>query len=100
MSFVPIAEAIEEIRAGNMVVVVDDEDRENEGDLTMAAEKITPDAVNFMATHGRGLICLALTEERCDALGLPLMSARNTSAFGTPFTESIDAVRGTTTGIS
>jgi 3,4-dihydroxy 2-butanone 4-phosphate synthase/GTP cyclohydrolase II len=98
--FASVDEALEEFRQGRMIVLVDDEDRENEGDLAMAAEKITPDAVNFMATHGRGLICLALTEERCDALGLPLMSARNTSAFGTPFTESIDAVRGTTTGIS
>ena len=100
MSFVPIAEAIEEIRAGNMVVVVDDEDRENEGDLTIAAEKITPEIVNFMATHGRGLICLALTAERCDALRLPPMSPRNTSNFGTAFCESIDAREGVTTGIS
>jgi 3,4-dihydroxy 2-butanone 4-phosphate synthase/GTP cyclohydrolase II len=98
--FASVAEALDEFRHGRMIVLVDDEDRENEGDLALPAEKITPEAVNFMATHGRGLICLALTEERCDALGLPLMSARNTSAFGTPFTESIDAVRGTTTGIS
>jgi 3,4-dihydroxy 2-butanone 4-phosphate synthase/GTP cyclohydrolase II len=98
--FTTVEEALDEFRHGRMIVLVDDEDRENEGDLAMAAEKITPDVVNFMATHGRGLICLALTEERCDALALPLMSARNTSAFGTPFTESIDAVRGTTTGIS
>jgi 3,4-dihydroxy 2-butanone 4-phosphate synthase/GTP cyclohydrolase II len=98
--FTTVEEALDEFRHGRMIVLVDDQDRENEGDLAMAAEKITPEAVNFMATHGRGLICLALTEERCDALGLPLMSARNTSAFGTPFTESIDAVRGTTTGIS
>ena len=69
-----IAEAIEEIRAGRMLVVVDDEDRENEGDLTIAAEKVTPEIINFMATHGRGLICLTLTPERCDALRLPLMS--------------------------
>jgi 3,4-dihydroxy 2-butanone 4-phosphate synthase/GTP cyclohydrolase II len=100
MSFVPIAEAIEEIRAGRMVVVVDDEDRENEGDLTIAAEKITPEIVNFMATHGRGLICLALTPERCDALRLPLMTPLNTSTFGTAFCESIDAREGVTTGIS
>src|SRR5580698_9364227 len=100
MSFVPIAEAIEDIRSGRMVVVVDDEDRENEGDLTIAAEKITPEIVNFMATHGRGLICLSLTPERCDALRLPLMTPRNTSNFGTAFCESIDAREGVTTGIS
>src|ERR1700691_5212516 len=100
MPFVPIAEAIDDIRAGRMVVVVDDEDRENEGDLTIAAEKITPEIVNFMATHGRGLICLALTPERCDALRLPLMTPRNTSNFGTAFCESIDAREGATTGIS
>jgi 3,4-dihydroxy 2-butanone 4-phosphate synthase/GTP cyclohydrolase II len=98
--FATVEEALEEIRQGRMIVLVDDEDRENEGDLTMAAEKITPEAVNFMAKEGRGLICLALTEERCDALNLTPMSQRNTSAFGTPFCESIDARRGTTTGIS
>src|SRR5579871_4466856 len=92
--------ALEEIRQGRQIVLVDDEDRENEGDLTMAAEKITPEAVNFMAKHGRGLVCLALTEERCDELALPLMSPVNTSNYGTAFTESIDARRGTTTGIS
>ena len=85
MPFVSVPEAIEEIRAGRILVVVDDEDRENEGDLTVAAEKITPEIVNFMATHGRGLICLALTPERCDYLRLPLMSADNTSTFGTAF---------------
>ncbi|HEX3877146.1 MAG TPA: 3,4-dihydroxy-2-butanone-4-phosphate synthase [Bryobacteraceae bacterium] len=100
MPFVPVAEAIEEIRAGRMLVVVDDEDRENEGDLTIAAEKITPAIVNFMATHGRGLICLTLTAERCDALRLPQISQHNTSNFGTAFTESIDAREGVTTGIS
>src|SRR5271156_1929177 len=100
MSFASIPEAIEETRAGRMVVVVDDEDRENEGDLTIAAQKITPEIVNFMATHGRGLICLALTPERCDALHLPLMTPRNTSNFGTAFCESIDAREGVTTGIS
>jgi len=100
MPFVSIPEAIEEIRAGRMLVVVDDEDRENEGDLTIAAEKITPEAINFMATHGRGLICLALTPERCDQLRLPLMSPLNTSNFGTAFCESIDARHGVTTGIS
>ena len=98
--FATVEEALEEIRQGRMIVLVDDEDRENEGDLTMAAEKITPEAVNFMAKEGRGLICLALTEERCDALNLTPMSQRNTSAFGTPFCESIDARHGTTTGIS
>src|SRR5215813_8480522 len=100
MSFSPIPEAIEDIRAGRMLVVVDDEDRENEGDLTIAAEKITPEVINFMAVHGRGLICLALSPERCDHLHLPLMTARNTSMFGTAFCESIDAAVGVTTGIS
>ncbi len=98
--FATVEEALEEIRQGRQIVLVDDEDRENEGDLTMAAEKITPEAVNFMAKHGRGLVCLALTEERCDQLALPLMSPVNTSNYGTAFTESIDARRGTTTGIS
>jgi 3,4-dihydroxy 2-butanone 4-phosphate synthase/GTP cyclohydrolase II len=100
MPFIPIPEAIEEIRAGRMLVVVDDEDRENEGDLVIAAEKVTPEIINFMATHGRGLICLTLTAERCDYLRLPLMSPHNTSNFGTNFCESIDALEGTTTGIS
>ncbi len=100
IAFATVEEALEEIRQGRQIVLVDDEDRENEGDLTMAAEKITPEAVNFMAKHGRGLVCLALTEERCDELALPLMSAINTSNYGTAFTESIDARRGTTTGIS
>src|ERR1700729_335032 len=100
MPFVPIAEAIDDIRAGRMLVVVDDEDRENEGDLTIAAEKVTPEIINFMATHGRGLICLTLTPERCDYLRLPLMSPTNTSNFGTAFCESIDARDGVTTGIS
>lgn len=98
--FATVEEAVEDIRQGRMIVLVDDEDRENEGDLTMAAEKITPEAVNFMAKEGRGLVCLALTEQRCDALNLTPMSQRNTSLFGTPFCESIDARRGTTTGIS
>jgi 3,4-dihydroxy 2-butanone 4-phosphate synthase/GTP cyclohydrolase II len=100
MPFVTVPEALEEIRAGRVLVVVDDEDRENEGDLTLAAEKITPEIVNFMATYGRGLICLALSAERCDYLALPLMTAQNTSNFGTAFTESIDARHGVTTGIS
>src|SRR5580698_3152781 len=100
MSFASIPEAIEETRAGRMLVVVDDEDRENEGDLTIAAEKVTPEIINFMATFGRGLICLTLTGERCDTLRLPLMSPHNTSNFGTAFCESIDAREGVTTGIS
>jgi 3,4-dihydroxy 2-butanone 4-phosphate synthase/GTP cyclohydrolase II len=100
MPFATIPEALEEFRAGRMVVVVDDEDRENEGDLTMAAESITPEAINFMAMHGRGLICLSLAAERCDALRLPLMTPMNTSRFGTAFCESIDAADGVSTGIS
>ena len=98
--FASVEEAVEAIRQGRMIVLVDDEDRENEGDLTMAAEKITPDAINFMAKYGRGLICLPLTEDRCDELHLPLMSPINTSAHGTAFTEAIDARVGITTGIS
>ncbi|MGB6431003.1 MAG: 3,4-dihydroxy-2-butanone-4-phosphate synthase [Candidatus Acidiferrales bacterium] len=98
--FATIEEALEEIRLGHQIVLVDDEDRENEGDLAMAAEKVTPEAINFMAKFGRGLICLALTEERCDELHLPPMSPVNTSNYGTAFCESIDARRGTTTGIS
>ena len=100
IEFSTVEEAAEEIRQGRMIVLVDDEDRENEGDLTIAAEKITPEAINFMAKYGRGLICLALTEQRCDELHLPLISPHNTSAHGTAFCESIDARRGTTTGIS
>ncbi|HEY4579491.1 MAG TPA: 3,4-dihydroxy-2-butanone-4-phosphate synthase [Candidatus Acidoferrales bacterium] len=98
--FATVEEAIEEFRQGRQIVLVDDEDRENEGDLALPAEKITPSAINFMAKHGRGLVCLALTEDRCDELHLPPMSPVNTSALGTAFTESIDARRGTTTGIS
>jgi 3,4-dihydroxy 2-butanone 4-phosphate synthase / GTP cyclohydrolase II len=98
--FAAIEEAVEEIRQGRMIVLVDDEDRENEGDLAMAAEKITPEAINFMTKYGRGLICLSITEQRCDALDLKPISVRNTSLFGTPFCEPIDARRGTTTGIS
>jgi 3,4-dihydroxy 2-butanone 4-phosphate synthase/GTP cyclohydrolase II len=100
MPFASIPDALDDVRAGRLVVVVDDEDRENEGDLTVAAEKITPDIINFMATHCRGLVCLALTGERCDQLRLPLMSQINTSNFGTAFCESIDAREGVTTGIS
>jgi len=95
-----IEEAIEEIRQGRMVILVDDEDRENEGDLCLAAELVTPEAVNFMAREGRGLICLSLTEERADELDLPLMVRENSSSFGTAFTVSIEARRGVTTGIS
>jgi len=98
--FSTVEEALEEIRQGRMVVVCDDEDRENEGDLTMAAQFITPEAINFMATHGRGLICLSLTPERCDELNLDLMAAKNESPFETPFTVSIEAAEGVTTGIS
>src|SRR6202041_1777738 len=98
--FASVEEAMEDIRAGRMIVLVDDEDRENEGDLTMAAEKVTPEAINFMAKFGRGLICLAMTEQRCDALALAPITPRNTSMFGTPFCEPIDARRGTTTGTS
>ena len=98
--FTSVEKAVEEIRQGRMVVLVDDEDRENEGDLTMAAEKIAPEAINFMAKFGRGLICLTLTEQRCDELHLPLMSPINTSVHGTAFCEAIDARLGITTGIS
>ena len=97
-----VVEALDDIRAGRMVILVDDEDRENEGDLTMAAEKVTPEAINFMAKFGRGLICLTLTEDKADALELPLQSARKGggSPFGTAFTVSIEARHGVTTGIS
>ena len=98
--FTDVQTALAEIRAGCMIVVVDDEDRENEGDLTIAAEFATPEVINFMARHGRGLICLALTEERLDYLRLGMMTSHNTSQYGTAFTESIDARDGITTGIS
>jgi 3,4-dihydroxy 2-butanone 4-phosphate synthase / GTP cyclohydrolase II len=98
--FASIEEAIEEIRAGRFVVVADDVDRENEGDLTIAAQFVTPDAVNFMATYGRGLICLCLTPERCDELGLRQMTDQNGAQFGTAFTVSIEARDGVSTGIS
>ena len=100
MALATIEEAIDEIRRGRIVILTDDKDRENEGDLCMAAEKVTPEAVNFMATHGRGLICLTLTEERVRHLGLAMMVSDNTSPFGTAFTVSIDSARGITTGIS
>lgn len=100
MAISPITEIIADIKAGKMVVLVDEEDRENEGDLLMAAECVTPDAINFMARYGRGLICLTLTEERCRRLNLPLMVANNRSPLGTNFTVSIEAAEGVTTGIS
>src|SRR5947209_11150962 len=100
MRFASIPEAIEELRNGKILIVVDDEDRENEGDLTIAAEKITPEAINFMATNGRGLICLALDAEICRRLDLQPMSPVNTARFGTAFCEAIDAADGVTTGIS
>src|ERR1043165_9183473 len=100
MPFASIPEAMEEMRAGRMLVVVDDEDRENEGDLTIAAEKVTPEAINFMARYGRGLICLAMTPERLDALEIRLLERDNTSRFETAFCTPIDAIGRTTTGIS
>jgi len=100
MSFATVPELLEELRAGRMVVVVDDEDRENEGDLIMVAELVKPADINFMVTHARGLVCLSLTRERCAQLGLPPMVRDNTSAHGTNFTVSIEAAEGVTTGIS
>src|SRR4030095_7845088 len=102
MHFSTIEEAIADIQAGKMLIVVDDEDRENEGDLTIAAEKVTPDAINFMATHGRGLICLAMTGDRLDELQIPLMVSdhSNTSVYGTAFCVTIEARRNVSTGIS
>ncbi len=100
MTFNTIEEGIADIRSGKMVILVDDEDRENEGDLTMAAEAVTPAAINFMAKYGRGLICLSLTPERVEKLQLPMMTTDNTSQFGTAFTISIEARKGVTTGIS
>jgi 3,4-dihydroxy 2-butanone 4-phosphate synthase / GTP cyclohydrolase II len=100
MPLASIEEAIEEIRHGRMVILMDDKDRENEGDLCMAAEKVTPAAINFMATHGRGLICLPLTEQRVKDLGISMMVTENTSPFGTAFTVSVDAATGISTGIS
>jgi len=100
MGLATIPEAIEDIKAGKFVIVVDDEDRENEGDLIMAAETVTPDAINFMAVHGRGLICMPVTGERLDELQIPMMTNNNTSNFGTAFTVSVEAKHGTSTGIS
>ncbi len=99
-TFLSVEEAIARIARGEQVIVVDDEDRENEGDLIFAAEKVTPEAINFMARHGRGLICISLTAERCDELDLPLMVEKNTSTHGTAFCVSVEAKEGTTTGIS
>ena len=95
-----ISEAIEDIKAGEFIIIVDDESRENEGDLAMAGEKITPEAINFMAKHGRGLICLPIIGRRLDELGIPLMVANNTSHYSTAFTVSIEAKHKVTTGIS
>jgi 3,4-dihydroxy 2-butanone 4-phosphate synthase/GTP cyclohydrolase II len=100
MGLATIPEAIEDIKAGRFVIVVDDEDRENEGDFIMAAEKVTPEAINFMAVHGRGLICMPMTGERLEALRIPMMASNNTSRFGTAFTVSVEAKFGTSTGIS
>jgi 3,4-dihydroxy 2-butanone 4-phosphate synthase/GTP cyclohydrolase II len=100
MGLATIPEAIEDIKAGKFVIVVDDEDRENEGDLIMAAEKVTPEAVNFMAVHGRGLICMPVTGQRLDELKIPMMVVNNTAKLGTAFTVSVEAREGTSTGIS
>jgi len=100
MSISTTQEIVTELRAGRMVVLVDEEDRENEGDLVLAAEFVTPEAINFMAKFGRGLICLTLTEERCEQLHLPMMTTRNGTSYGTNFTVSIEAAEGVTTGIS
>jgi 3,4-dihydroxy 2-butanone 4-phosphate synthase / GTP cyclohydrolase II len=100
MPLATIEEAVEDIRNGKLIIIVDDEDRENEGDLVCAAEKVTPEIINFMAVHGRGLICLPLTEARCDFLQLPAQTSENTSSMGTAFTVSIEAKEGVTTGIS
>ena len=95
-----IEEAIDDIKNGKMVIVIDDEDRENEGDLTMAAEMVTPEAINFMATYGRGLICVPMLGDQLDRLNLPLMVSNNTASLSTAFTVSVDSLIGTTTGIS
>ena len=100
VQFHTIPEALEDIRAGRCIILVDDEDRENEGDLVLAAEKVTPDQINFMAKYGRGLICLALTPDRVEELKLPPQTNENTATFGTAFTVSIDAAKNITTGIS
>ncbi len=97
---VGVEEAIDEIKKGRMVILIDDEDRENEGDLTMAAEKVTPEAINFMTKYGRGLLCLSMTPDLINALELPMMVNNNESRYGTAFTISIEAAKGVTTGIS
>ena len=98
--FAPIEEAVDAFRTGRMIIVVDDEDRENEGDLTIAAEKVTPEAINFMAREGRGLICMPMTGERLDQLDIPLMVEKNTTSFNTAFCVSIEAKQNVSTGIS
>ncbi len=100
MSLSPVEDAIEDIKSGHMVIIVDDEDRENEGDLAMAASAVTPDAINFMAVHGRGLICVPMIDKRLEQLQLPLMVQQSTARHGTAFTVSVDSLQGTTTGIS
>ncbi|MCL5026559.1 MAG: 3,4-dihydroxy-2-butanone-4-phosphate synthase, partial [Chloroflexi bacterium] len=100
MPLATVEQAIEDCRAGKLVIIVDDESRENEGDLALAAEKVTPEAVNFMAREGRGLICVAMTGKRLDELEIPMMVMENTATFGTAFTISVDAKQGVTTGIS
>ncbi|GAA5239209.1 hypothetical protein BMMON2_20310 [Burkholderia mallei] len=100
MTLASTPDIIAELKAGRMVILVDEEDRENEGDLVLAAEFVTPEAINFMARYGRGLICLTLTQERCKQLNLPLMTYRNGTQYGTAFTVSIEAAEGVTTGIS
>lgn len=99
-SIAPVEEIVTDLRAGKMVILVDEEDRENEGDLMLAAEHVTPEAINFMATHARGLVCLTLTRERCQELGLAPMASRNGTRYGTAFTTSIEAAQGVSTGIS
>ena len=98
--FCSVEEAIEEIKLGRVIIIVDDEERENEGDFVCSAEYITPDIVNFMVTHGRGMLCVALSGKRLDELGLPLMVDQNSALHGTQFTVTVDAIEGTTTGIS
>src|SRR5690349_10591183 len=100
MPISPVSELVAELAAGRMIILVDEEDRENEGDLVLAADHVSPEAINFMAKHGRGLICLTLTRERCERLHLPPMTARNGTVHGTAFTVSIEAATGVTTGIS
>ena len=100
MSISSIQEIVEELRAGRMVILVDEEDRENEGDLVLAADFVTPEAINFMVKYARGLVCLTLTEEHCRRLNLPMMATNNGTPFGTNFTVSIEAAEGVTTGIS